>query len=253
MSVQSLNPNYKVYLNLEYPNKLFSEFLKGKKTIEDVARTGMVISFFTQHPTSYQEVLDTFNDFSEMFKKRLLVITYPEKEEIRRLIEVWENNGDDFVKILTPFFKMVCMIRNVIWSKSNNVLYYHNGYEFKDPNADIPPKHFLVYSTHADLLTPYKLEEYWKLFIRHVEDKQSSNNKFLKINRRPLPKGIRHEVFKRDNFRCVECGLDNTKTTLHVDHILPLSKGGTDELSNLRTLCDKCNLEKNDLVHGGNN
>lgn len=72
------------------------------------------------------------------------------------------------------------------------------------------------------------------------------------FRRRPLPKGNRHEVFKSDNFKCAECGAGNEKTVLHVDHILPISKGGTDELSNLRTLCAQCNREKSDLIHKNN-
>lgn len=52
---------------------------------------------------------------------------------------------------------------------------------------------------------------------------------------------------KRDGFRCVLCGrtaADGVK--LHVDHILPVSKGGKTEVDNLRTLCDECNLGKSD-------
>jgi 5-methylcytosine-specific restriction endonuclease McrA len=67
--------------------------------------------------------------------------------------------------------------------------------------------------------------------------------------KKTLPKGIRHEVLKRDDFRCVECGATNKQTPLQIDHILPISKGGTDELDNLRTLCNICNISKSDLVH----
>lgn len=67
--------------------------------------------------------------------------------------------------------------------------------------------------------------------------------------KKTLPKGIRHEVLKRDDFRCVECGATNKQSPLQVDHIIPLSKGGTDELDNLRTLCNTCNISKSDLVH----
>jgi len=49
---------------------------------------------------------------------------------------------------------------------------------------------------------------------------------------------IRTQVLKRDGYRCVNCG--QTGTELHVHHIIPKSKGGTDELDNLVTLCVKC-------------
>jgi hypothetical protein len=60
----------------------------------------------------------------------------------------------------------------------------------------------------------------------------------------PLEQTMRHEVFKRDGYRCAECGATKDEITLHCDHILPVSQGGTDELSNLRTLCEKCNIQK---------
>ena len=70
------------------------------------------------------------------------------------------------------------------------------------------------------------------------------------IKRKHLPKGIRHEVFKRDSYKCSECGKSKNDGPLEIDHILPISKGGTDELSNLRTLCKICNREKSDLIFG---
>lgn len=48
---------------------------------------------------------------------------------------------------------------------------------------------------------------------------------------------IRKLVLKRDGNKCGNCG---TETELHVHHIVPISKGGTNNLSNLRTLCKTC-------------
>jgi hypothetical protein len=49
----------------------------------------------------------------------------------------------------------------------------------------------------------------------------------------------------RDNFKCVLCG-DNPPASpeliLHIDHIMPWSKGGKTQIDNLRTLCANCNI-----------
>lgn len=71
--------------------------------------------------------------------------------------------------------------------------------------------------------------------------------------RQPIPRKLRHQVFQRDGYRCRECGATNKQTRLHVDHIKPVSKGGTNDLSNLQTLCEACNLAKyTDEWVGGN-
>lgn len=49
------------------------------------------------------------------------------------------------------------------------------------------------------------------------------------------------EVFQHDGYRCVICG---STENLTIDHILPRAKGGKDELSNLQTLCRRCNSKK---------
>lgn len=64
--------------------------------------------------------------------------------------------------------------------------------------------------------------------------------------RKLMNDSIRYDVMKRDGFRCVLCGASSLDdgVKLHVDHILPVAKGGKTEMSNLRTLCERCNLGK---------
>lgn len=59
-----------------------------------------------------------------------------------------------------------------------------------------------------------------------------------------MPPEVRKYVYERDNYQCKSCGKTNHETDLNIDHIIPLSKGGTNDLSNLQTLCRKCNLQK---------
>jgi len=62
--------------------------------------------------------------------------------------------------------------------------------------------------------------------------------------RKPLSKAVRFEVFKRDHFKCQYCGAVAPDVLLHVDHISPVYEGGTDDITNLITACQNCNLGK---------
>lgn len=64
------------------------------------------------------------------------------------------------------------------------------------------------------------------------------------MKRKTLSKKLRFEVFKRDSFKCQYCGASSPEAVLHVDHIKPVSKGGTNDLLNLITSCSSCNLGK---------
>ena len=52
----------------------------------------------------------------------------------------------------------------------------------------------------------------------------------------------RQTVFERDNYTCQYC--KSTDGPLHCDHIIPVSRGGTGDLSNLTTACEACNRSK---------
>lgn len=62
-----------------------------------------------------------------------------------------------------------------------------------------------------------------------------------------ISKRIRFEVFKRDSFICQYCGRSAPNVTLEVDHIEPISKGGTDDILNLITSCKDCNRGKSNI------
>ena len=61
---------------------------------------------------------------------------------------------------------------------------------------------------------------------------------------------LRFKVMQRDNFKCCICGnspAKNPDIELHIDHVVPWSKGGETVVDNLQTLCSICNLGKSDL------
>lgn len=94
-----------------------------------------------------------------------------------------------------------------------------------------------TYKQFFDLYNTTKQEMMWR------QTRQGN----AEYERSKMNSSIRYDILKRDHFRCVICGRsaeDGVK--LHVDHIIPVSKGGKTEYSNLRTLCDTCNFGKRD-------
>lgn len=65
-----------------------------------------------------------------------------------------------------------------------------------------------------------------------------------------IKKSVRFAVLRRDGFRCVYCGARPIDSELHIDHIHPRSLGGSDEIENLVTACQSCNLGKSNKHTG---
>lgn len=65
--------------------------------------------------------------------------------------------------------------------------------------------------------------------------------------RQPIKPSVRFQILKRNDYRCQLCGTTaNDGTKLEIDHIVPVAKGGTNDLSNLQVLCRDCNSGKSD-------
>lgn len=62
--------------------------------------------------------------------------------------------------------------------------------------------------------------------------------------RTPLKKFVRWAVFERDSFTCGYCGRRPPECVLVVDHVVPVARGGGNEVENLVTSCVECNSGK---------
>lgn len=82
-----------------------------------------------------------------------------------------------------------------------------------------------------------------------------------KNKRKQLPHWKRIFIARAYNFTCYWCtkvfdekklvneygylfGHDYWRDSIHIDHVIPLCKGGTDDLGNLVVACADCNLRK---------
>ena len=59
-----------------------------------------------------------------------------------------------------------------------------------------------------------------------------------------MPSGVRYQALAAYSARCAPCGATSKDRRIEVDHIVPRSKGGSNDISNLQALCDECNRGK---------
>jgi hypothetical protein len=63
---------------------------------------------------------------------------------------------------------------------------------------------------------------------------------------RTIPRPVKFRVLRREHGVCRSCNLPIRDEDIHFDHIIPWSKGGPSEESNIQLLCGKCNRTKSD-------
>ena len=88
--------------------------------------------------------------------------------------------------------------------------------------------------------------------LKNVSSKISKQG-YATIQRNSKTNDLREAIKKRDNYTCCICGnsvFKEPNLLLEVDHIIPISKGGTTTASNLQTLCWRCNREKGNSIIG---
>ena len=126
---------------------------------------------------------------------------------------------------------------------------------------DMDNKRLSKISSGAYLRKFGKWSEALKAFVEYINSDEKINLDSI-INqekehskehntKRDVNLRLRFKVFQRDNFKCCVCGASPATdpfVQLHVDHIIPWSKGGETELNNLQTLCAKCNIGKSNSM-----
>jgi hypothetical protein len=106
----------------------------------------------------------------------------------------------------------------------------------------------IVLSEHADtiwisiifgVLTCLTLFYGFYFYRRKRKDKSASEYS------RYIPSEVKQQVWQRDKGKCVLCG---SKRHLEFDHELPVSKGGSNTVNNIRILCKDCNRKKSGKI-----
>lgn len=81
--------------------------------------------------------------------------------------------------------------------------------------------------------------------LRRIDHSCTLKQYHSKNQRKLMTRELRERIMKRDNYTCQICGkYMPDEVGLHIDHIIPVSKGGKSIESNLQVLCSKCNGNK---------
>jgi len=85
--------------------------------------------------------------------------------------------------------------------------------------------------------------------IEEIRNRIQTMERVLKTGeaskRENISEHVRMYVWRRDKGKCMECG---SIRNLEFDHIIPVSKGGSNTARNIRILCDNCNRSKSDKI-----
>jgi Holliday junction DNA helicase RuvB len=73
----------------------------------------------------------------------------------------------------------------------------------------------------------------------------SDEKEYVSDSRDAIPSAVRREVWRRDGGKCARCG---SRKNLEYDHIIPVSKGGSNTARNIELLCEEHNRAKSDLI-----
>jgi len=73
---------------------------------------------------------------------------------------------------------------------------------------------------------------------------------YYEPERRRIPKTTKELLYDKQKGKCNYCGCKLTIQYFHIDHKTPLTRGGSDRITNLHLLCGPCNTRKGNLTDG---
>lgn len=217
---------YEVLAALE----IYSQEVAAKRSIlirpADAKREHtMRIAEFSQiygHP--YEDTM------AEIWKWQLYIM--PEKRDYS-LNEVYEN----YAKHVLPFDKEPTKwsFQNALGIGTGEWVFKGNVYDVKGLYSDDEIK--LLILEDFDKERRY----FEKLKVKFNETPSAE----ITYERQRIPESVRIDVWRRDGGKCARCG---SREKLEYDHIVPISKGGSNTARNIELLCEKCNRSKSNNV-----
>jgi len=238
LSVDKNKDNF-VWIDIIYPKDFLKNILRNQIKAFDVFQKGLVFCFSIYKNQEFKNMLEKSIDRATDTNTLPIIINLDSVEmEFNKIILFAKETNKSLP--ISDFLWNLLVGANGLGSTGiyTNEINYKNGLNV-----------FFV-ANKKELVNHSKIFVYEQMRKEKI-DQLSKKKTNRAVKRKVFTKSIRHEVFKKCNYRCIECGATKDQTSLHIDHILPISKGGTDELNNLQILCQACNLAKHNRIYPG--
>ena len=227
--------NKKTFFNIiEQKQYYFSHDCKSKRQLEKLNLyeyfIGLIESDIDYFTRIYEPVCQNKNNYQKYVKESDLIKTEATNDKCKFL----KTSLKKFITREDKLFK-----NNLIFPTLNISIEIQAYYTSPKGKNSYSKKVIYNFSEFESIYF------YTKNLIKQKQARQYQ----IKLERAKLSDSLRYDVLKRDNFKCQICGSSmHDGVKLHVDHIIPISKGGKTVLNNLRTLCDRCNMGKSNKL-----
>lgn len=211
------------------------QICNSKKQLDHFSIDNYLISLIDTNENFYRSILNTimFNrEKWDSYIENVNAIPTTANEESCRALGI---SLDSFLKLEQRIFKKKILTKPIceitIYCKATYTSPRGRNYYYKDKRYNY-----------------VSLQNLFNYAIELKEQRQTRQYQ-MKLERAKMSDSLRYDILKRDNFKCQICGLSSQDgVKLHVDHIIPVAKGGKTIESNLRVLCDRCNMGKSDKI-----
>lgn len=211
-----------------------SEFLKDKTQ----KITELEDEFYKRFNIEHHEVINNISPIWDLIIKEIDI----SQNDISTLNKAFERYIDLLEKsrkqpLRLKYNLRIGMLGGSEASKRNNSLwlYNENFYIIRGHYSDDEIRLLILEESDKERI---KFEK-----LRAKFDDLTSDD--LNYSRPRIPEKVRIEIWRRDGGKCARCG---SRVNLEYDHIVPISKGGSNTARNIELLCEKHNRSKSNNV-----
>jgi len=155
------------------------------------------------------------------------------REKVRSKNNEWAHNNKEYISI-----------KNKEWRDNNKEYIKEKNKQWREDNKETLKEKRKIYCEQNKEIMKVKAKIYSKTEIRKMAHKNKDFKRRTKTKQGDATTTQLINLKKRSKI-CYWCNVSLKGKIVHIDHYIPLSKGGEHTLSNLVITCDRCNLSKN--------